>query len=81
MAGLVAHVFVSTVGAVFNSVAAFVVRDDFFVGADEVGLGAGTSGVVAGGGGGRNDGSIDSVEGETAERHDRDDEGEENDVR
>ena len=78
---MVAHVLVSAISAVFNSVAALAVGDDFLVGADEVGLGAGTGGVVAGGGGGRNDGSIDSVEGETAERHDRDDEGEENDVR
>ena len=77
MAGLVAHIFVSTVGAVFNSVTSLAVGDDFLVGADEVGLGAGAGGVVAGGG---RRGSIDSVEGEAVERHDRDDESEENDV-
>ena len=47
-----AHVFISAIGAVFNTITSFAVRNDFFVGANEVSFGAGASGVVTGGSGG-----------------------------
>ena len=55
-----AHVFISAVSAVLNTITSFAVRNDFFVGADEVSFGARTGGVVtSSGGGGGDDGSRD----------------------
>ena len=60
MATLIAHVFIGTVSAVFNTITSFAVRNDFFIGANEVSFGARASGVVASsGGGGGDDGSRD----------------------
>ena len=55
-----AHVFISAISAVLNTITSFAVRNHFFVGANEVSFGARASGVVASsGGGGGDDGSRD----------------------